>query len=179
MQDTTIGNYLGIRDTLRSTNASNEVWWDISTSQNYFLMLLVSRMPSAKVSVREAVFMFLQGPPFTMMIFFPARPFMIVFEIYIPASREQQMQFECTCILKKTGDTSPASAWSKCPDYKKTLNGGWGVGLSSEDSRNRAFENVSPVCFFECICTIAIFELRRHFELNRVMQSDTKLLSWL
>ena len=48
--------------------------------------------------------------------------------------------------------------------------------MSSEDSRNRAFEKVSPVCFFECICTLAIFELRRHFELNRVMQSDTKLL---
>ena len=49
-------------------------------------------------------------------------------------------------------------------------------GLSSEDSRNTAFDYVSPVCFIECMCAIAIFELGRHFELNRVMQSDTKLL---
>ena len=71
--------------------------------------------------------------------------------------------------LKKTGDT--------CPDYAKNVE--WALGrfvLNSEYSRNCAFENVSPVCFFECMCTIAIFELRRHFELNRVMQSDTKQL---
>ena len=50
------------------------------------------------------------------------------------------------------------------------------TGLSTEDSRNPAFDYVQPVRFIECMCTIAIFELRRHFELNRVMQSDTKLL---
>ena len=50
-------------------------------------------------------------------------------------------------------------------------------GLSSEDNRNPAFDYVSPVRFFDCMCTIAFFELRWLFELNRVMQSDTKLLS--
>ena len=70
---------------------------------------------------------------------------------------------------------------AECCGFNFTKKDEWALGrsgLSSNMSKTPASDYVSPVCFNECMCTIAIFELRWHFELNRVMQSDTKLLSW-